>query len=187
MKKKNLKKNTFLFIDNHPTATRFFFVLCSLFIAFYNKIPYNSELALLIILLIFVFQLTYLVFLILNKKIIFLGVHYVSMLFFIYVVCIYNMLGKQDLFLFVNFLLHCVHLITTNYFQIEASVNCPETENGKEIKEFKKNIFLENIFKNQKLQSITYFFLKDYNKFLITFFYFSNLNFYISGELHLIF
>ena len=97
------------------------------------------------------------------------------------------MLGKQDLFLFVNFLLHCVHLITTNYFQIEASVNCPETENGREIKEFKKNIFLENIFKNQKLQSITYFFLKDYNKFLITFFYFSNLNFYISGELHLIF
>lgn len=95
------------------------------------------------------------------------------------------MLGKQDLFLFVNFLLHCLHLIATNYFQIETNVNCPEI--SKEIKEFKTNIFLDNIFKNQKLKSITYFFLKDYNKFLITFFYFSNLKFYISGELHFIF
>ena len=185
MIKNNLLKNIFLLIETNVKLVRVFFLIGSLFIVFYDFIPFNNQIALFSILVAFVFQILYLVFLILNKEIYFLSVHYSCTLIFIYVICIYHMFGKQDVLLFFNFLLHCLYIIATVYYEIVGNENCPK--NFKKTKQFENYVFLDNFFKNKKVESITYLFLKDYDKILIIFFFFSNLQFYMSGDLHFIF
>lgn len=125
-------------------------------------------------------QLRYLIYLAYSQRIEHLTFHFLVNLSFIYITCIYKVLGTSDFFYFLCILFQSIYVLFSIFFSIKEDNTCKEL---KSIQVNSQNNYLYSIFENKLINSITHFFLKYFNELTILLYYVGVLFFCITGQL----
>ena len=180
MLKKNTFKNNIEILNNSKNYIKYIHIVAAGLLFFYPFLSFEYENCdIFVILFTLGLQLKYLIFLFKYKKINFLNFHFLINNSFVYIMCIYRVIDQVDLFFFISFCFNSLFIVFSILYPIEDS-SCDELRRIKVTDDQKK---MNSFFEIKYVNIITYFILKNFNKFLIVSYYIGAIYFYANNSM----